>query len=274
MSTESVFLVTRAASGIGRQLVHDLAQRGQRVVACDIDARGLERVATDDAWPATISRFVLDVRDPAAWTAALDHTLRTFGRFDVLLNVAGFLQPGWVKDLTHDDIDRHLDVNVKGVIHGSQLAARHFLSVGTGQIITLGSLASLAPVPGLSLYSCSKFAVRGFTLALAQELSPHGIKVTLVMPDAVQTPMLDKQVDYDEAAMTFSGRSVPLSVQDVATAILDHAVTHAPLELTLPWSRGMIARLATFLPAAVVSLGPLFVKKGRAAQARLRGKTP
>jgi NAD(P)-dependent dehydrogenase (short-subunit alcohol dehydrogenase family) len=272
MNAERVFLVTGAASGIGRALIHALAQRGHRVVAGDLDVPGLDEAARADGWPASVSRLALDVRDREAWQRALDHTLATFGRLDVLLNVAGFLQPGWVKDLTAADIDRHLDVNVKGVIHGSQVAARHFLSVKAGHIITIGSLASLAPVPGLSLYSCSKFAVRGFTLALAQELSPHGIKVTLVMPDAVQTPMLVKQVDHDEAAMTFSGASTPLSVDDVTRAILDHAVPDAPLEVTLPWSRGLIARLATFWPAAVVSLGPLFIKKGLTAQARLRGE--
>ena len=109
--------------------------------------------------------------------------------------------------------------------------------------------------------------MRGFTLAAAQELAPHGVKVTLVMPDAVETPMLDLQVDYEQAAMTFSGPKA-LTVEDIERAILDVVLPEAPLELPIPFSRGAIARLATFLPAAVVKLGPLFVKLGKRAQAQ------
>lgn len=185
----------------------------------------------------------------------------------VLLNIAGYLKPGWSWEITTADVDRHLDINVKGVIHGVHVVGKHFVEQKRGHIINSGSLASLAPVPGLGLYSSSKFSVRGFTLAAAQELAPHGVKVTLVMPDAVETPMLDLQVDCEQAAMTFSGPKA-LTVQDIERAILDVVLPEAPLELPIPFSRGAIARLATFLPAAVVKLGPLFVKLGKRAQAQ------
>jgi|APLak6261675434_1056106.scaffolds.fasta_scaffold03237_2 3-oxoacyl-[acyl-carrier protein] reductase len=261
-----VFLLTGCASGIGRHLTRALSSLGHQVMATDVNEAGLDDAARLDGWDAArVQRRRLDVRDPAQWHAALEATLKTFGRLDVLLNIAGYLKPGWSWEIDAGEIDRHLDINVKGVIHGVTVVGRHFVAQKKGHVINIGSLASLAPVPGLGLYSASKFAVRGFTLAAAQELLPHGVKVTLLMPDAVQTPMLDLQVDYEQAAMTFSGPRA-LTVDDIERALLDEVLPNAPLELTLPFSRGAVARLATFLPAAVIKLGPLFIKKGRAAQ--------
>jgi 3-oxoacyl-[acyl-carrier protein] reductase len=261
-----VFLLTGCASGIGRHLAGALSGLGHKVLATDVNEAGLLEAAK--GWKGeNVKTFVLDVRDRARWEAALAVTLQHFGKLDVLLNIAGYLKPGWSWEITTADVDRHLDINVKGVIYGVHVVGTHFVEQKRGHIINIGSLASLAPVPGLGLYSSSKFAVRGFTLAAAQELAPHGVKVTLVMPDAVETPMLDLQVDCEQAAMTFSGPKA-LTVEDIERALLDVVLPEAPLELPIPFSRGAMARLATLLPAAVVKLGPLFVKLGKRAQAR------
>src|SRR6185295_6401487 len=111
--------------------------------------------------------------------------------------------------------------------------ARRMIPAHRGHIVNIGSLASLSPVPGLSLYVASKFAVRGFTLSAAMELREHGVSVTLIMPDAVETPMLDKQVAYKEAAMTFSGQR-PLTVHDIERLIVDTVLPYKPLEAAIP----------------------------------------
>ena len=85
------------------------------------------------------------------------------------------------------------------------------------------------------------------------------------MPDAVQTPMLDLQVDYEEAALTFSG-SRPLTVEDIAAVILDEVLPKRPLEITVPLGRGAAARLANSLPAASRLLAPFLAKKGKKVQ--------
>jgi 3-oxoacyl-[acyl-carrier protein] reductase len=267
-----VFLVTGCASGIGRHLTRALSSLGHQVMATDVNEAGLEAAARADGWQdARVARRRLDVREQGEWEGALAATLQRFGRCEVLLNVAGYLLPGWTTEIDAAQIDRHLDINVKGVMLGVRVVGAHFAAQGKGHVINIGSLASLAPVPGLSLYSASKYAVRGFTLAAAQELAPKGVKVSLVMPDAVQTPMLDLQVDYEQAAMTFSGPR-PLTVEDIERAILDEVLPNAPLELAIPFSRGAVARLATFLPAAAIKLGPLFTKKGLAAQEKRKKK--
>jgi len=108
-------------------------------------------------------------------------------------------------------------------------------------------LAALAPVPGLALYSASKFAVRGYSLVAGMELAEHGIAVTTICPDAVQTPMLDQQKDKEQAALTFSGARA-LIVQEVVDAILDNALKNKPLEIILPTMRGVIAKAANAFP--------------------------
>ncbi len=121
------------------------------------------------------------------------------------MNNAGLLIPDWIGAVRDEDVDRLFDVNAKGVVYGTREAARRFVQRGGGHIVNVGSLAGLAPIPGLSLYVASKFAVRGFTLAVGTELAKQGVAVTLVMPDAVQTPMITRQLDRDELAVTLSG---------------------------------------------------------------------
>lgn len=262
-----VALVTGAASGIGRHLVGVLHARGFLVVATDRDTAGLERAGAEDVWPVDrVASAALDVTEPAAWEAALDLAEERFGVVGVLLNVAGYLEPGWVDAVSDDAVHRHLDVNVKGVVFGTRAAARRMVTSGGGHVVNIGSLASLSPVPGMSLYAASKFAVRGFSLSAAFELRPRGVAVTVVMPDAVATPMLDLQRDRDESALTFSGGDA-LTPAAVADAVLE-ALRTRPLEVTLPRSRGAIARLVNAAPGLGRALLPAFRALGRKNQAR------
>lgn len=266
MDGERVFLVTGAASGIGKHLTGALAARGHRVVATDVNEKGLALFHEEGA--AHSSRVLaqpLDVTRAEAWETALDAAERTFGPVDVVLNVAGFLKPGFVHEVDERAVDLHIDVNVKGVIWGTRAAARRMVARGSGHIVNFGSLASLAAVPGLSLYSASKFAVRGFSLAAAAELKPLGVAVTVVMPDAVQTPMLDLQVHYREAAMTFSG-DAPLTVADIEKVIFEKVLPQRPIELAIPLGRGLLARFATTAPEAALLLAGQLTKKGLKAQ--------
>jgi 3-oxoacyl-[acyl-carrier protein] reductase len=261
-------LITGAASGIGKHLTGLLASRGYVLLATDANGPGLEQAAHDEAWPADrVIPHTLDVRRPEAWERALDALDQHFGPVDLLLNVAGVLKPAWVADITDEDVDLMIDVNVKGVIYGTRAAARRMVPRGAGHIVNFGSLASLGPVPGLGVYSTSKFAVRGFSLAAAVELRERGVAVSLVMPDAVQTPMLDLQVDYEEAALTFSG-SRALTVEDIGHAVVHRVLATRPIELALPLGRGLLTRLAGDFPEAASRLRPLLVRTGRRHQAR------
>src|SRR4051812_28705650 len=113
-------LMTGCASGIGRHLAGMFAARGHRVVATDVDRESLEQAASTLHWSReNVVLRRLDVRSEAEWDGAIAETNSALGSIDVLLNIAGFLNPGYVADIQPGDIDRHLDVNVKGTILGT-----------------------------------------------------------------------------------------------------------------------------------------------------------
>ncbi len=270
---DKVVLVTGSASGIGLRVSELLATHGAHLLATDRAEEELRKQAARLGWSAPGVRLrTLDVRDPAAWEAAVGAAVETWGRLDAVLCIAGVLKPGFTHEVSAADVDLHIDVNTKGVIHGTRIAARQMARQGSGHIVNIASLAGLAPVPGLSLYSASKFAVRGFSLAAAEELRPLGITVSVICPDAVQTPMLDLQVDYPEADITFSGTR-PLSVDKVARMIVGNVLRNRPLEATLPLSRGLIARLVGVVPDLGRTLIPFLSQRGhREREARLRAR--
>ena len=267
-----VMVLTGCASGIGLHLAGVMADRGCRLLATDIDETALATRAQERGWdPARVLLRRLDVRSEAGWEEALDAVEQAFGDVDVVMNIAGVLRPAYVQDIRPEDVDMHFSVNVTGTVLGTRAAARRMIPRRAGHIINFGSLASLAPVPGLSVYSASKFAVRGFSLAVAAELREHGVAVTVILPDAVQTPMLDMQVQYEEAALTFSGDR-PLRVDEIAGLIVDQVLPRRPMEVTLaaPRVRALAARLANTAPEAAQVLSPLLTRKGRRAQERIR----
>ena len=124
-----------------------------------------------------------------------------------------------------------------------------------GHIINIASLAGVAPIPGISLYSASKFAVRGFSIALGYELKNDNISVTVICPDAVNTPMLDLQIPYEEASLTFSGST--LEPKDISNLIIKSFITKK-MEILIPTYRGILAKLGNFFPAlAFLLINPL-----------------
>jgi 3-oxoacyl-[acyl-carrier protein] reductase len=263
-------IVTGGASGIGRELALQLLDAGWYVFAADVDTDGLATLVEESRWVAgRAETFRLDVRDPDRWREMVAQLRQSRGQVDALFNVAGVVKPGFIHESDDADVDRHIDINLKGVIHGTRIAGRAMVDQGGGHIINIGSLASLAPVAGLGLYSASKFGVRGFSLAAAQELRRHGVSLSVVLPDAVETPMLDLQVDYEEAAMTFSG-SQPLTIDEVVDAVMNRVLPDRPVEVTLPASRGTLAKLSTVMPQVSFWLGPLLAKIGARNQASYR----
>jgi len=266
------FFLTGCASGIGRHLADALVDAGHRVWATDLAIDQLRAHAEERAWPSERSTCAaLDVTDAEVWERVYAAALDRFGEIDVHINVAGYLRPGWIHAIPLVEIDRHIDVNVRGVAYGTALAARHMSARGRGQIINVASLAGIAPIPGIAIYSATKHAVRGLSLAAAEELRGRGVAVTLISPDAVQTPMLDLQVGHDEAALTFSGNRT-LSTGEVVSAILKGALQRRPLEIALPGGRAWLARLAGLFPGSAKLLSGRLTRRGAQAQTRLREK--
>jgi 3-oxoacyl-[acyl-carrier protein] reductase len=242
-----VFIVTGAASGIGFALATQLLKQHEFVCACDINTDAMQKLQQLHGQTNLLLQ-ALDVREPLQWKHVIDAVVARWHRIDVLCNVAGVLRENWVSESTEADVHLHFDINVKGTIFGTQAVLPTMLAQQQGHIINIASLAALAPVPGLALYSASKFAVRSFSLASAMELASKGIAVTSICPDAVQTPMLDQQKGKEQAALTFSG-SRALTTEEVVNAILGPVLNDQPLEIILPPMRGVIAKVANAFPA-------------------------
>lgn len=259
--------VTGSASGLGAALTTALLRGGWQVLASDINADGLSRTAADAGWDERRCRLVtLDVREPAQWRSHLAAVSEDWGVPTLLCNVAGYLLPGYILETPDDQIDRHLDINVKGLIHGCRVVGEAMVEAGRGHIINIASLAGVAPIPGIGLYSTSKFAVRGFSLLLAQELAPKGVRVSVVCPDAIETPMLKLQEDWDEAALTFSAPRA-LGTADVVRTI-ERLILHPRDEVLLPGWRGWLAKLGNSFPVLSRQLSAPLREKGLREQRR------
>jgi NAD(P)-dependent dehydrogenase (short-subunit alcohol dehydrogenase family) len=183
--------ITGAASGIGLAAAKRFAAEGWFVGLSDIDATGL-KAALVAIGPANGSAHGLDVRDRAAWTAALaDFAALTEGRLNVLLNNAGVARFGPFESHEDADVDLQLDINIKGVISGARAALPWLKATPGSRLVNISSCAGLYGSPGLAVYSATKFAVRGLSEALDVEFAPQGVSVACVMPWFVETPILN-----------------------------------------------------------------------------------
>ena len=266
MDAPRFYFLTGCASGIGRHLSDRLIARGDHLFATDINIEALAAYAREHGWPEDRVRIRrLDVRDPEDWRAAMSEAMAAFGRIDVAMNIAGYMMAGWAHEAPREEVDRHFDINVKGVIYGTQEAARRMIAQGGGQILNIASIAALAPISGISLYTASKYAVRAFSLAAAQELRPHGVAVTTLCPDAIRTPLLDPQKNLEAGAVVFSTPRL-FTVEEIGDVILRRAIPRRPLQIILPASRGWLAHLANMLPELAFTLGPFFRRRGAEKQ--------
>lgn len=187
---KSIF-VTGAGSGIGRATAQLFAQRGWFVGLADINREGLEETAATLPEGQRIS-LMLDVRERAEWARAMESFGQVTGRrLNVLFNNAGVGTGGLLEDMSDDDIDLVLDVNLKGVINGVRAALPLLRETAPARIVNTASVAALVGAPKVSVYTATKFAVRGLTESLDAEFARYGVRVTSLMPWFVDTAILD-----------------------------------------------------------------------------------
>lgn len=202
MSERKSIFITGGGSGIGRAVAIYFAERGWFVGLADIDEAGME-VTRDMINNGFTHLHKLDVRDRTAWDEALNaFSIAAGGRIDVVFNNAGIGIDGPIAENTVEDIERCLDINLKGVIFGAQAAYPHLQKTAPGScLLNTASAAAIWGVPNLSVYSATKFGVRSITEALDIEWANDEIKVVSLMPGFIDTPILDA-VTSDESNMS------------------------------------------------------------------------
>ncbi len=186
---DKVVLVTGAASGIGRATVERLAQEGAKLLCVDIQAEAVEATAKRAIeLGAEAEARVCDVSDPKHCTATVKGCIDRFGKLDSLCNIAGILRMSHTHELSLDDWNRVLSVNLTGTFLMSQAALPHLLA-SRGSIVNTASTAALAGVPWGAAYGASKGGVLALTRSMAVEYGKQGLRVNAVSPGSVLTPM-------------------------------------------------------------------------------------
>ncbi len=182
-------MVTGAASGIGRAIAEAFADRGAVLALADIDAPGLERVREElEARGAEVGTWRVDVSDASQVRAFCDEVYRRFSRVDVLCNNAGVSVGGRFEDITLEDWEWIMGVNLWGAIHGCLcFYPRMIAQGGGGHIVNISSGLALAPLPGSVPYCTTKYALLGLSETLRAEAARHGVGVTVVCPGFILT---------------------------------------------------------------------------------------
>lgn len=183
-----VAVITGAGSGIGRALAMELANRGCRLALSDVNEAGLkETAALCDA--SEVRTYRLDVADRDAIYAHAAQVAKDFGVVHLVINNAGVALSATVREMTDDDFQWVMDIDFWGVAHGTRAFLPHLIASGEGHVVNISSVFGLIGVPKQSAYNAAKFAVRGFTEALRQEmkLENQPVAVSCVHPGGIRT---------------------------------------------------------------------------------------
>jgi NAD(P)-dependent dehydrogenase (short-subunit alcohol dehydrogenase family) len=190
-------IVTGGASGIGRALAEELARRGCEVVLADLQIELAEEVASEIRVSGGKAKAVkIDVTDFPAMEQLVQETVQRTGRLDYMFNNAGIVIGGSVNLYSIEDWNQIIDVNLRGVINGIQAACKIMMEQGFGHIVNTASMAGLMPGPGNIAYTTTKHAVIGLSQSLRAEAAHRGVRVSVLCPGVIRTPILEDGGKY------------------------------------------------------------------------------
>jgi NAD(P)-dependent dehydrogenase (short-subunit alcohol dehydrogenase family) len=213
-----VFIVTGSSRGLGRDIVAAALDAGHQVVAT---ARHPEQLAEFvERYGDNVRALELDVTDAASADRAVQTALAAFGRLDVVVNNAGYADLASVEDVSLDAFRAQIETNLMGVVNMTKSALPVLRAQGSGHIIQISSVGGRMSTPGLSAYQAAKWAVGGFSLVLAKEVEPLGIRVSVLEPGGMST-------DWAGSSMTVPPISAPYQATVGAMAAMHNAETLA-----------------------------------------------
>ena len=224
-----VCVVTGAGSGIGQALAVELGRSGAKLAISDVDTEGL--AVTEErlkAIGAPVKADRLDVTEREAFELYAGAVKEHFGKVNQIYNNAGIAYSGDIEVSSYKDIERIMDVDFWGVVNGTKSFLPHLIESGDGHVVNVSSLFGIFSVPGQAAYNAAKFAVRGFTEALRQEMAvaKHPVKVTCVHPGGIKTAIARNAtaaegIDVQKMANAFDKKLAKTSPEKAAKIILE-----------------------------------------------------
>ena len=258
-----VALITGGAGGMGRCIAARLLARGARVILADVSARSLAQ-AVADLGPG-VEPVEADLTQRAALEALVAHVQQQHGRLDVLVNNAAVTVTTSFEQRSPDSIVDELNINLVSPILTTRLLLPLLQRAGDGRVISIVSLGGLFPLPETSLYSASKFGLRGAMLCLGLDGPRLGVRFGIVNPSATETPMLIREAI--EGGNTLQFMDPPQRPEDVAEQVM-RTLDQPCLERYVRPSESWLARLAMLWPNGLPRLTPLFARSGEKGHRR------
>jgi NAD(P)-dependent dehydrogenase (short-subunit alcohol dehydrogenase family) len=195
-----IWFVTGSSRGLGRAIVEAALEAGDQVVATARKPAQLDDLA--DRHGERILPLALDVTDNDQVQQAVQQAIKTFGRLDVVVNNAGYGDIAAIEDVVPEDFRAQIDTNFYGVVQVTKAVLPFLREQGSGHVFQVSSIGGRVGTPGLAAYQSAKWAVGGFSTVLAQEVTPLGIKVTVLEPGGIRT-------DWAGSSMTVPPISAP-----------------------------------------------------------------
>lgn len=265
---DKTVIITGASAGVGAATARRFAQDGANLILVARGRKNLERISEELGSKTKVLQMPMNVADPAACVNLFKKTEFEFGDIHVLVNNAGYHERGPLEKVKADDLGLMVDVNLKAPILLTRLAIPYLRKVDHAAIINVASLAGRTPVPGAATYSATKFALRAFTFAVADELESSNIKLAAVSPGPIDTGFIMDNIDI-VTDLTFSQ---PLSTaEEVANEILNLAINDKR-ERSMPPVSGLLTTLTYLFPALGRLVRPMLEVRGRKVKRQLKAE--
>ncbi|MEN1728549.1 MAG: SDR family NAD(P)-dependent oxidoreductase [Pseudomonadota bacterium] len=261
-------IVTGASLGVGAATSRAFFQQGANLVLIARGREALEQLAASLGDPGRIAIEAQDVTDIDAFAQVLERAQERFGSVDILINNAGFHARGATEGVSIEDVGRMIDVNLKAPMQLTRLAMPYLRQSDLPAVIQVASLAGRTPVPGSASYSASKFGLRAFSMALAEEMQDSGINFAAVSPGPIDTGFIMDDIDA-VSDLTFSQPIV--TAEQVAEEIIK-LITDGRRDAPMPRFSGYLTTLTYLFPTIGRLARPMLERKGRRTKARLRAQ--
>jgi hypothetical protein len=258
-------IITGASSGIGFACAKLFAAEGANVVLAARNTGKLDELEAElKQYDVKVLKIPTDISKLSDCKNLIKETINTLGSLDILVNNAGYTFQGNFKEVELKEYDQTIEVNLKAPIRLTKLALPHLLKSNSARIINVASILGIFPIPTETVYSATKFGLRGFSYALADELVDTDVNVSLICPGPVDTPFIMEHIDKVHDLVFSTSVS---TAEEIAGLILQSA-KDGKMERIKPGHTGFLAKIGMLFPFLKKLLLPIMIMDGKRRKAK------